>query len=38
VANSTLQYDMVGGKPALRFAEVPIKRVDAILSNEARVV
>jgi len=38
VANSTLQYDMVGGKPALRFAEVPIRRVDAILSNEARVV
>lgn len=38
VANSTLQYDMVGGKPALRFAEVPVKRVDAILSTEARVV
>ena len=38
VASSTLQYDMVAGKPALRLAEVPIKRVDAILSTEARVV
>lgn len=38
VASSTLQYDMVAGKPALRLAEVPIKRVDAILTTEARVV
>lgn len=38
VASSTLQYDMVAGKPALRLAEVPVKRVDAILSTEARVV
>lgn len=38
VASSTLQYDMVAGKPALRLAEVPIKRVDALLLNEARVV
>lgn len=38
VASSTLQYDTVGGKPALRFAEVPIKRVDRILTNEARIV
>lgn len=38
VAASTLEYDMVGGKPALRFAEVPIRRVDALLNSEARVV
>jgi hypothetical protein len=38
VASSTLEYDMVGGKPALRFAEVPVRRTDAILLNEARVV
>lgn len=31
-------YDMVAGKPALRFAEVPVRRVDALRSNEARVV
>lgn len=38
VASSTLMYDMVAGKPALRFAEVPVRRVDALRSNEARVV
>lgn len=38
VASGTLEYDMVGGKPALRFAEVPVRRVDAILNTEARVV
>lgn len=38
VASGTLEYDMVGGKPALRFAEVPVRRVDAILNSEARVV
>lgn len=38
VAASTLAYDTVAGKPALRFAEVPVRRVDALLSNEARVV
>lgn len=38
VASSTLAYDTVAGKPALRFAEVPVRRVDALLSNEARVV
>lgn len=38
VAAGTLEYDMVGGKPALRFAEVPVRRVDAILNSEARVV
>lgn len=38
VAAGTLEYDAVGGKPALRFAEVPVRRVDAILNSEARVV
>lgn len=38
VASSSLQYDTVAGKPALRFAEVPVKRVDRILNNEARIV
>ncbi|PHR17879.1 MAG: hypothetical protein COA41_11315 [Sphingopyxis sp.] len=38
VASGTLEYDTVGGKPALRFAEVPVRRVDAIINNEARVV
>jgi hypothetical protein len=38
VANSTLMYDEVDGKPALMFGEVPVRRVDAILNNEARVV
>lgn len=38
ISPSTLQYDQVAGKPALMFAEVPIKRVDALLNTEARVV
>jgi hypothetical protein len=38
VANSTLMYDEVDGKPALMFGEVPVRRVDALLNNEARVV
>lgn len=37
VAASTLEYDNVGGKPALRFAEVPIRRVDSLLDNESAV-
>lgn len=37
VASSTLEYDNVGGKPALRFAEVPIRRVDSLLENETAV-
>lgn len=37
VASSTLEYDMVGGKPALRFAEVPVRRVDAITNAETAV-
>lgn len=38
VASSTLSYDMVGGKPALMFGEVPVRRVDALNIAEARVV
>lgn len=38
VANSTLMYDEVDGRPALMFGEVPVRRVDAILNSEARVV
>jgi hypothetical protein len=38
VANSTLMYDEVDGKPALMFGEVPVRRVDALLNTEARVV
>lgn len=38
VAAGTLQYDNVGGKPALMFGEVPVRRVDAIINTEARVV
>lgn len=38
VANSTLMYDEVDGKPALMFGEVPVRRVDALLNNEQRVV
>lgn len=38
VAAGTLMYDEVDGKPALMFGEVPVRRVDAILNTEARVV
>lgn len=38
IAPATLMYDEVAGKPALRFSEVPIKRVDQLLNTEARVV
>lgn len=38
VANSTLSYDTVSGKPALMFGEVPVRRVDALNIAEARVV
>lgn len=38
VAAGTLQYDEVDGKKALMFGEVPVRRVDAILNTEARVV
>ncbi|EKT4522793.1 hypothetical protein QEM13_002036 [Pseudomonas putida] len=38
VSNSTLTYENVAGKPTLMFGEVPVRRVDAILNTEARVV
>lgn len=38
VAAGTLQYDNVDGKPALMFGEVPVRRVDAIINAEARVI
>lgn len=38
VAAGTLSYDNVAGKPALMFGEVPVRRVDAILNAEARLV
>ncbi len=38
VAAGTLSYDNVAGKPALMFGEVPVRRVDAILNNESRLV
>lgn len=38
VAASTLMYDNVDGKPALMFGEIPVRRVDAIINTEARVV
>lgn len=37
VTNSTLMYDEVAGKPVMRFGEVPVRRVDAILNSEGRV-
>lgn len=38
VANSTLTTDMVGGKRIVAFDEIPIRRTDALLIDEARVV
>lgn len=38
VAAGTLQYDTVGGKPALMFSEVPVRMTDALLETEARVI
>lgn len=37
VAGSTLTYDNVGGKPALSFCEVPVRRTDAISNAETAV-
>jgi hypothetical protein len=37
VVNSTLTMDMIGGKPVLSFAGVPVRRCDAILNTEAAV-
>ena len=38
VAAGTLTYDEVGGKRVLSFSEVPVRRVDALLRTEARVI
>lgn len=38
VASGTLMYDEVAGKPALRFGEVAVRRVDALGIAEARIV
>lgn len=38
VKNSTLSMDTVGGKRVLMFDEIPVKRVDALAVDEARVV
>lgn len=37
-ANLALKWDEWGGKPVLTFRGMPIRTVDAILNNEARVV
>jgi hypothetical protein len=37
IAGSTLSWDMVGGKRIGHFCEVPLRRTDALLNNEARV-
>jgi hypothetical protein len=34
IVNSTLQYDMVGGKPMMSFAGIPIHRSDALINAE----
>ena len=38
VVNSTLQISDVAGKQVLTFDGVPVRRVDALLGTEARVV
>ena len=38
VKNSTLQMEAVAGKQVMTFDGVPVRRVDALVSNEARVV
>lgn len=38
VSASTLTVDMVGGKRVVAFDEIPIRRTDALLIDEARVV
>ena len=38
VASGTLAYDNVAGKPTLSFGEVPVRRIDALINTEARVV
>lgn len=38
VANSTLTTDILGGKRVVAFDEIPVRRVDALLIDEATVV
>ena len=38
VKNSTLTTDMVGGKRVVSYDEIPVRRVDALKIDEARVV
>ena len=38
VASGTLEFDEVAGKKILTFGEVPVRRIDALVNNEARVV
>ena len=38
VKSSTLTMETVAGKPVLYFDGVPVRRTDALVSNEARVV
>lgn len=37
VASGTLEYDNVAGTPTLRFGEVPVRRVDAMLRTETAI-
>lgn len=36
--NSNFSYETIGGKRVLTFGEVPVRRVDALKADEARVV
>lgn len=36
--NSNFSYEKIGGKRVLTFGEVPVRRVDALKADEARVV
>lgn len=38
VASGTLAYDEVGGRPAVMFGEIPVRRVDALGIAESRIV
>jgi len=38
VVNSTLSVETVGGKPAVMFDTVPVRRVDALLLTESQVI
>lgn len=38
VASSTLSMDNIAGRPTVMFGEVPVRRTDALLETESRVV